>query len=1042
MKKLFKILALTVLATLPSLAFEYWKADYNTYHLGDNLLNLGYSTFSTYAGAPLIVEFDGKNCLQLQAAEESSSEYNMILTPVIGEDWEKLAASGMLPNNFNVVVKGTIMPGSDVDLLALYGQSTNRFFYFNCNTNGDLATSPGSKMFKVNTDKLNDVSATLTYDNGSYFLTSVTVNDDTWEGSEGCGAGDAPRFLRLSTHLSGLPEGGKGAIFASVGVDFVSADSRNLFVDTFDEYEVGTELSEQPGYAFFNNFTGYTTISSNVPNFESNALVMKPQDGGAPDYVMLLSPAFDLYPRDPGTQNTVISVRFIAPSETELIALYDKNMNRFFYLHINGAAGLLSSNPAGLSFENIYTNCATPNEISFIFDPIKEKIVEATCNGETKECEITPAGTIDMPARLRLSTQLGTWQEEAIYGCVHDFIKVQAQNRSNEPMLYCSDEALIGLNQDSANFAIYNAGPPSGTVNYTITTDKDWLTVSPTSGSFNVSDTLTLSKASGLEDGYYKCNMTIDAGEAGTQIVRVVCQNNVIYFEDFNDFEPGSIAGQRGWTVDYGTALITNVYGCDGYCVTSNSGGNDNVSNYLPKPWYENLIIKLEAELYWPSGTDSKGGFLLMKESGTTEKFECYMDRYADGFGLNYIQVYNGNLSLAEDFPHAPFDTWVPIEYTIDLQTQKLLSFGLNGVITNFENVTPKNPNCNYYASTGFGFSTETSPLWTAIDNIKVSVVQREADPKPSMVEYAFGGTNSTFSALMINAGGGSFNYKSTLGADMAGVSLENPEGTVWDTMPITVKIDQSAFEPGYYRNFIITQPEGFNTITTAFAFSIGNIYYQADFQQPDFKLGPLAGQDGWVSDYASNSANIIETNGVQSLEIVMAGGWGGMMHELQVPKNSLMKVDFDFLLPNDRFDYLEEIGDTVLFLKQHNKVTPLIELRMRMAILEGVNYVYGMCDGDGFNEMPYVENVGEFMHVTYVLDLEKGNLVEYTIGDEPYYPIDAPLNYSDTSCDLLCFCVGNRMNVQLANVEVSVIPEPAFIALAFLGLLALARRR
>ena len=1035
-----KRLLLTLLAlALPALAFEYWGADFSTFTVGENLLDRGYSVFSTYEGAPVIVEFDGQNCLQLQAKDESESDYNMILTPVIGPDWETLSDSGLLPTSFDVIIRGTVLPGSDVDLLALYGQSTNRFFYFNFNASGKLTTSPGSKDFSVNTDTLNVVSARLHFADGKYSLVSVTVNEDSWSGEVGCEASDAPRFLRLSTHLSALAEGGKGAIFGSVGVDFTTADARISLEDTFDEYEDGTEVGEQPGYGFYSTYNGYTTVVSGLTNFTSKCITLKQSPTGSEDYVMLLTPAFEMYPEDPATQLTTFSFSFVASSATELIALYDKSMNRFFYLRINANTGVMDSNPGGVLFSNIYTDCETPNEISFIFDPMAEKFTSVTCNDETQEISIMPSGTYDMPARLRLSTQLTSTKTEAANGTVYDYYSVKIRNRSNDPMLYCADEALISYKDDSASFTIYNAGPPSGTIEFSISSDKDWLEFSPASGSFNVSETLTLSAKEGTEEGFYRAKMTIDGGAAGTKVVSVICQNgNIIYEQDFDEYEEGSIVGQDGWEVESGSVVIREAYGSSGKCAyTTSCGGGNGCSKYLPKPWPENEIIQAELEFYWPSDSKCPNGFILMRDSGTAEKFEGCLVADTDGIRLSYIQGETGNITI-KDFPLAPYDVWVKMEYTLDLQTQKLLSFGWDGAVTNFTDFALKNPACNYYSSFGFAFYHSGNESFIAVDNLKISIVPRESDPQPILPPYLFIGTNSLASVTLANAGGGSIDFTVSVEGGAGVVESTIESGTLKDVVNINLNVDREALEDGYYRGYLLVDCGSYGVLTSLYAFSSGDVYYQTNFDPPYYKLGDFNGQDGWVSDNAGNVANIIEDDeGGQILDVNFAGGWGGYMHTTQVPKDSLMKVSFDFLLPQEMFDPSKEV---LFFLKQHNRYTPLLQMTVNMETVDGVDYFYGICD-DGSTEMPRIESLGEYINVTYVFDLKEGLVQEFTIGDEPFYPSEVYLNKSNTSCDNIFLCVTKGMNVKIKNFEVSVIPEPAFFVVALLCALGLKRR-
>ena len=814
-----------------------------------------------------------------------------------------------------------------------------------------------------------------------------------------------------------------------------------VFQEDFEGYEVGTQMAEQEGWEIFNNYQGNTTVVDNAPNIDSKAMELSMlQDTDYTNYVMVLTPTFDTSTSSALKEVTKISTKVVASSATDIFALYDKNMKRFFYLHMDAAEGKLYTDPAGATFENLNADGETPNEISFVFDHLNNQITSVTCNGETQECLISPSDTFEQPWRLRLSVQL----QSVLDGCkgsYYDFVTVEQAARADEPTIFCESDALIPLDSDSAEFSLYNGGP-EGEINFTVTSDADWLEVTPASGTFTDTTVLTLKAKEDVEDGFYRCNMTITGGAGEPNVVSVMCsKGNVIFEEKFNDMEDGSIVGQRGWTVGAGYVAITNAYDCNGKCMfTYTAGGNDGCSMYLPKPWYENLVVKVSFDMYWPSESkDITGVCMLQKDSGTNEKFENSVVPTEDGIKLDNIQKKSGSKTI-KNFPLAPYDTWIPVEYTIDLQANTLLSFGWDGYITNFSNFVLKNPDCNFYNSYGFAaWDGGELRCHIAVDNLKIERVEREADPTLVVPTAISAGVEESVVVSVRNGGTGSFDFTAEVLDLPDNVTLTPNSGTVEEIQEVTLGIDREGMEDNYYRTRIAFNAGEAGCVTSVVSFVVGGVYYDADFEAPFFELGDFGGQDDWGDDNpGGNIAYILSTNDTQTLMIETGGGYGGYFHDLQVPANNLVRFDTDIFLPTAIFENEDLIGREVIYFKQNSKYSSAADITLDIDFMDGVPIVYGL---DHANELMFAttEYAEEWMHVSYVIDYAEGKLVEFTIDDNSDYPQESYINeaYKGAGCNLFCLCVTYQGNIQFDNVKVSVVPEPA--VLGFLALLALA---
>ena len=838
------------------------------------------------------------------------------------------------------------------------------------------------------------------------------------------------RFLSLLAILLLL---GSAAVMAEV-----------IYQEDFEAYEVGTQMAEQEGWAFFNNFDGNTTVITNAPGIEGKAMELSQGQGTSTEYVMVFTPQFDL--TVPATKLVKVSAKVVMGSNTDLFAIYDKNGNRYFYLMGDQDSCTLESYPSGVSFTNLF-NDGTANEISFTFDPLGEKFVAAECNGQSQECSIASYGTCEQPSKLRLSTQLTSMGY--LGGTYYDDLKVETINKSESAVLLCADETLIPLDTESVEFPIYNGGPEDTSITYSVSTDGSWLEVTPESGTFNASETLTLKAKEGLEEGFYTCNMTVDGGAAGTQVVSVNCSNgNVIFEENFDDMEDGNIVGQKGgWTVDSGSVDITNAYDCSGKCMFMHRcGGSYACSRYLPKPWYENLIIKVSYDLYWPSDSDCQDSYVLMKDNGQNEKFEGqFMPTYPDGLGIYMIKRSNKDGSEQEkrvkNFPLSPFDTWNRVEYVLDLQSQKLLSFSIGENVTNFVDWPLMNQGCNFFNSWGHSaWNGEYNGSRVAVDNLKIERVKREADPELVVDKFVSIGLDNSINYSVRNGGAGSFDFTAeVLDLDDA-VTLSQASGTVESSVDINVAVNREVLEDNYYRFRVRVDAGEAGCATTIFAFVSGNVYYFADFEAPFFTLGDFAGQDEWVDDNGGeNIAYICSTNDQQTLYMEYGGNWGGYMHSLEVPANMLVKFEFDFFVPPAIFEDPEWLNQNLVYLKQNSKTRPSCEFMLRPDLMDGVPIVYafaGSYDQDFcLTEYPY-----DWMHCSYVIDYLEGNVVEFSIDDNTFTTDEIQIDDAGKPVTLFCICGAYGANLQYDNVKVSVVPEPA--ALALLALLGLFLKR
>ncbi|MBO7448478.1 BACON domain-containing protein, partial [bacterium] len=179
------------------------------------------------------------------------------------------------------------------------------------------------------------------------------------------------------------------------------------------------------------------------------------------------------------------------------------------------------------------------------------KVTEVCLNGEKKACSLYCPDAGDM-TKLRLSTQYSSLSSQG--AAYFDDLLVEAVLRSDSPVLVAPDELLIGVGKESLDFEIGNGGP-EGEIPFSITSDADWLTVSPASGTVTTSQTITATPDTTKEKGYYKAKLTVNGGSYGTKVVNVIWQNEVFYYESFETLQLGDIYAQDpAWSSIYTSA--------------------------------------------------------------------------------------------------------------------------------------------------------------------------------------------------------------------------------------------------------------------------------------------------------------------------------------------------------------------------------------------------------------------------------------------------------------------------------------------------------
>ena len=311
-----------------------------------------------------------------------------------------------------------------------------------------------------------------------------------------------------------------------------------IYTENFESYDVNTEMvGTVRGWSFWDPYVGTSTVIADGSN---KALKLAKTNSGSDAYDMIFTPAFNSTPGSPAQELTKISFRNKPGSNVDLFALYNSETEtRFFYLHFNIGSKTADCWPSGPSFTNV-NSLGSWNEAYLLWDAMNKKVVEVCLNGVKKTCDVQCPDAGDM-TKFRLSTQYSSLSSQG--AAYFDDIQAETVRRSDSPVLVAPDELLIGVGKTSMDFEIGNGGAEAE-IPFSITSDVDWLTVSPASGTLTTKQTITATPDSTKEKGYYKAKLTVNGGSYGTKVVNVVWQNEVFYFEDFESLALGDIYAQ------------------------------------------------------------------------------------------------------------------------------------------------------------------------------------------------------------------------------------------------------------------------------------------------------------------------------------------------------------------------------------------------------------------------------------------------------------------------------------------------------------------
>ncbi len=773
----------------------------------------------------------------------------------------------------------------------------------------------------------------------------------------------------------------------------VSVLAETMYSENFESYDVGTEMvGSVEGWAFWSPYFGTSTVTADGSN---KALKLAKKAGGSDEYDMLFTPSFKSTPSAPAREFTKFSFRIKPGSNVDLFALYDsKTETRFFYLHFSAGAKTADCWPSGPSFTNV-RSLGSWNEGYLLWDSVNKKVVELCLNGEKKACDIyCPEG--DESVKIRLSTQFSSLSSQG--AAYFDDILCESVPRSATPTLVAPEEILIGVGKTELDFEIGNGGPDAE-IPYSITSDADWLTVSPASGTLTASQTLTATPDANKEKGYYKAKLTVNGGSYGTRVVNVIWQNEVFYFEDFEDRQLGDLYAQDpDWS-----SIYTEVQAEHMATVTVVSGGKDSskaVNIQLPR---EN------------GGTHT----VIKGVKGTFARYNLKMS-FDIKFGDYQYMFFGNNDGAGGEFSFSNSDTGLlqlrsiaanyTFPYTVEFENRythasvtinttpgnyRLLGMTFNDYEVNDLDIPLTSRDDGDFPRFRVFYWGQAGGV--VIDNLKIEAVPiaSASDLDATRGKIAYLGTNSVYMTVY-NNGTGDMPFETMVeeGADWLSIEGAGEDEVYSDTIhgtasyDLKLNIDRSALGLQFGRAKIKTtngRETKYTIVTVSTMTNAGAIFYENDFENNE--LGIITDvEPGWLNP----TVYVVDDDGNRC---IANRGLSNNLR-LNVPRGLSSRYNFRF---SARFKLPAVGGNYSPFQvgtdKQNQMGAYFFQSDGSVVMLSSENMALPFGDS-------YSVPVGQWFpfSFTYSADPLNRRLLSITFGDVTYDDLDIPITSAASS--------------------------------------------
>ncbi len=591
----------------------------------------------------------------------------------------------------------------------------------------------------------------------------------------------------------------------------------------------------------------------------------------------------------------------------------------------------------------------------------------------------------------------------------------------------------LGNENTNAVFNIYNNGTGSFTYTATILDSVPGLTLEKSGGTVALSDTLTvLVDRTGVSEGVYRARIMFDAGAAGNTTSVVVYSVGTFYYETGFDepwYHEGDMDGQDGWykaDISQDMIVITNAYDSEDTCAfienTYFYGGYD---QFFTIP--DGKVVTMGARMYIPD-IATFGQFLFVYPGLSDQVFTIADGKVVLDFPQNPLPHY----------PESPdVDTWFDFSFTIDFAQGLLLEVTINDSVAKYTNVLIRDINMTTLQKVRLIAPQEGAPpAGVALDGLYVKEVLPEGPAKIAAQGYVYfkeGVTSGTISVN--NIGDGYFDYTIVpLHTNETWMTVNPMSGRVSNTVDLTVTVDRTGQDSGYYYNQFAIDAGAAGTDTVLAAMAVGTVFYDTGFDSPWFAEADLNGQDGWSRTAAGGKMIITNVPGSDSscAYIYYTGFYDGYLHNFDMPADRTVEVAMRMNIPGDKaFD--------IMLLVMPGMPDSQFTLDSGMITLEWPQQP-GM-------PVPPPVPADQWFDYSFVMDYATKELLEITMGDQTMVYTNELIATAGNNMSWLRFTCLSTNGVDAAGVAidrftVEEIPEPMLaIGLGIVAAGAMLRR-
>jgi len=345
-----------------------------------------------------------------------------------------------------------------------------------------------------------------------------------------------------------------------------------------------------------------------------------------------------------------------------------------------------------------------------------------------------------------------------------------------------------GANPATQTLGISNSG--SGTLNWSVSDDQPWLSLSPTSGSSTgETDNVTVSvNIAGLAIGNYTGTITISApGATNTPQTTAVTLNVTSGVDFFDDFSDGNA---DGWQPAIPSRWqVQPVSGNNAYCIITADPVDDEFSYLITRTWSD-FVMELDARA---TGTTNRNYSILFNTQNTNNPSGYYLQ-----FAFNAVNLFGQGGSLLTSVTGRDFVTDGQYHHIrIERQFPSIRVLADNQLIFQLNNTV--------YAS---GFIGLNSFRGTAcFDNIAITSLTPNPVPTLSNLAPASGNRLQTLNVVFTGTNFISGVTSVNAGSDITvnSVTVANPAGPTTNSTSLTANLTIGANAATGPRNFSVT---------------------------------------------------------------------------------------------------------------------------------------------------------------------------------------------------------------------------------------------